>query len=41
MVDPPSRSSAFRFEFDVPANYQDMDLSCGGLSVSVIPRYMY
>ncbi|CAH1777246.1 unnamed protein product [Owenia fusiformis] len=30
LVDPPSRSSMFRFEFPTPANYDDNGLNCGG-----------
>jgi len=33
LVDPPGRSSAWRFGFDTPKNYQDMELFCGGFIV--------
>lgn len=34
MLDPPSRSSMWRFGFKVPANYDDDGLYCGGFGVS-------
>ena len=35
LMDPPQRSSMWRFGFDVPANYQDNELFCGGFDVIV------
>jgi hypothetical protein len=32
-VGPPSRSSAWRFGFDTPINYNDHELYCGGMNV--------
>ena len=34
LVDPPSRSSAWRYGFDTPRNYDDNQLFCGGFAVS-------
>lgn len=31
LIEPPSRSSAWRFGFKTPINYDDMSLNCGGL----------
>ncbi|CAF1286058.1 unnamed protein product [Adineta steineri] len=33
MEDPPARNAAWRYGFDVPANYDDVGLNCGGLGV--------
>ena len=30
MEDPPARNCAWRFGFNVPANYNDNELNCGG-----------
>ena len=35
MIKPPQRSSAWRFGFDNPTNYDDEQLWCGGLGVSL------
>lgn len=34
MIDPPSRSSAWRKKFKTPVNWDDNGLYCGGLTVS-------
>ena len=34
LADPPSRSSAWRFGYDTPVNYDDWTLNCGGFQVS-------
>lgn len=34
MLNPPQRSSMFRFGFPVPPNYDDNGLNCGGFGVS-------
>lgn len=34
LLEPPGRSTMWRFGFDNPANYDDMGLFCGGFSVS-------
>ena len=39
LMDPPQRSSMWRVGFDVPANYQDNELFCGGFNVIV--RVLY
>ena len=36
LVEPPSRSSMFRFGYNVPANYQDNQLFCGGFQVTLV-----
>ncbi|CAF2156124.1 unnamed protein product [Rotaria magnacalcarata] len=33
MEDPPARNAAWRFGFNVPTNYDDVGLNCGGLSI--------
>jgi len=33
VLDPPSRSSMWRFGFNVPINYDDDGLYCGGFGV--------
>jgi len=33
ILDPPGRSSMWRFGYDVPTNYNDNSLNCGGLPV--------
>ncbi|CAF0894028.1 unnamed protein product [Adineta steineri] len=33
MEDPPARNAAWRYGFNVPANYDDVGLNCGGLSI--------
>ena len=35
MFNPPQRSSAWRFGFDNPTNYDDNSLNCGGFGVSL------
>lgn len=32
LIDPPGRSTAFRFGFPTPPNYNDHELFCGGLA---------
>lgn len=34
LMDPPGRSTAWRFGFDTPKYYNDNELNCGGLRVS-------
>ena len=34
LIDPPSRSSMWRYGFKTPANYDDNSLYCGGFDVS-------
>ena len=34
MIDPPMRSSMWRYGFDTPKNYNDNELNCGGFVVS-------
>jgi hypothetical protein len=34
LIDPPSRSSAWRFGFNTTINYNDNELFCGGFNVS-------
>ena len=34
LVEPPSRSSMWRYGFSTPANYNDNQLYCGGKGVS-------
>ena len=36
LVDPPGRSSAWRYGFNTSINYDDNSLNCGGYSVSII-----
>ncbi|RWS10759.1 uncharacterized protein B4U80_01558 [Leptotrombidium deliense] len=36
LIDPPSRSSAWRFGFKTPINYNDNELFCGGFLVSLL-----
>lgn len=36
LMSPPSRSSMWRFGFDTPTNWNDNELFCGGLSVSLV-----
>jgi hypothetical protein len=31
MIDPPHRGNMWQHGFDVPANYDDMSLNCGGI----------
>ncbi|UJR22494.1 hypothetical protein I4U23_025547 [Adineta vaga] len=33
MEDPPARNAAWRYGFNVPENYDDVGLNCGGLSI--------
>ena len=33
MLNPPQRSSMFRFGYSVPPNYNDNSLNCGGFGV--------
>lgn len=33
VMDPPQRSSAWRYGFGTPENYNDMGLNCGGAGV--------
>ena len=35
MIDPPMRSSAWRYGFGTPINYDDNGLTCGGFGVSL------
>ena len=35
MIKPPQRSSAWRFGFDNPTNYDDDALNCGGFGVNL------
>lgn len=35
MIEPPMRSSAWRYGFDTAKNYNDNELNCGGFAVSV------
>lgn len=32
LIEPPSRSSAFRYGFQTPPNYNDHELYCGGFA---------
>lgn len=34
MLDPPGRSSMWKYGFNVPENYDDNGLNCGGFAVS-------
>ena len=34
LIEPPSRSSMWRYGFDTEPNYQDNQLYCGGFTVS-------
>lgn len=34
LIDPPARSTAWRFGFHTPVNYNDNEVFCGGFSVS-------
>ncbi|RWS01248.1 hypothetical protein B4U80_08504 [Leptotrombidium deliense] len=34
LIDPPSRSTAWRFGFKTPINYNDNELYCGGFLMS-------
>ena len=36
LVEPPSRSSMWRYGFDTPHNYDDNAINCGGLYVSTL-----
>jgi len=36
LVEPPGRSTMWRFGYDNPKNYNDMELFCGGFSVSTL-----
>ena len=36
LVEPPSRSSAWRFGFPTPINYDDNELFCGGYQVKLL-----
>lgn len=38
---PPSRSSAWRFGYDTPVNYDDWTLNCGGFQVSLAIACLY
>lgn len=33
LMDPPNRSSLWRFGYDAPINYNDNELYCGGYTV--------
>jgi hypothetical protein len=35
MIDPPMRSSMWRYGFNTPKNYNDNELNCGGFAVSL------
>lgn len=34
LIDPPARSTAWRYGFKTPVNYNDNELYCGGYTVS-------
>ncbi len=36
LLSPPQRSSMFRFKYNVPPNYNDNSLNCGGYGVRLI-----
>ena len=36
LIEPPSRSTMWRFGFDTPPNYNDNQLNCGGFSVRIL-----
>lgn len=38
MLNPPSRSSRWRYDGSAPQNWNDNELFCGGLYVSELPR---
>ena len=38
LVEPPSRSSMWRYGFNTPHNYDDNAINCGGLYVSKLSR---
>jgi hypothetical protein len=33
LIDPPARGTAWRYGFDTPKDYNDMELFCGGFNV--------
>jgi hypothetical protein len=33
LIDPPARGTAWRYGFNTPKDYNDMELFCGGFSV--------
>ena len=35
LIDPPQRSSMWRFNFSTPENYNDNQLYCGGAGVNI------
>ena len=37
LIEPPMRSSMWRFGYNTPINYNDNELFCGGIQVSVRP----
>ena len=39
LIEPPSRSSAWRFGFPTPINYDDNELFCGGFQVKLFFWY--
>ena len=41
LLEPPSRSSAWRLGFNTPPNYDDNQLFCGGASVSIIHNRLH
>lgn len=36
MVEPPARNTMWRMDFNTPENYDDTELFCGGLKVSIL-----
>ena len=36
LTEPPGRSTAWRFGFSTPTNYNDNELNCGGFNVSMM-----
>lgn len=38
-IEPPSRASAWRFGFDTPVNWDDNELNCGGIGVSISTKF--
>lgn len=41
VLDPPNRSSLWRFNDSLPANYNDNQNFCGGFYVSTVRPYIY
>lgn len=40
ILDPPGRSSMWRYGYNVPPNYNDNSLYCGGVDVGLIFLYI-